>query len=165
MSEPPLLEVAYSENVHDESQSLDDFLCTDEEALHLLENLDTGKVNGPDNISVHMLKERARRIHLFNLSTSKGKFPRLWKTATVVPIPKSSNKHSLSGYRPISLLPIVSKMLENDIHSWIFQHLDDHSPISDAQWGFQGRKSTVTALVAATHDWLTQLDQMFIVCF
>ena len=92
--EPPLLEVAdttYSENVHDESQSLDDFLCTEEEVLHLLENLDMGKANGPDNISVRMLKETARSIapsltHLFNLSISKGKFPRLWKT--VGPIPK-----------------------------------------------------------------------------
>ena len=77
-----------------------------------------------------------------------------------MPIPKSSNnKHSPSGYRPISLLPIVSKLLEKHIHSLIFDHLNEHAPVSDVQWGFQRKKSTVTALLSVTQDWLTLLDQ------
>ena len=169
-SEPPLCELAtddstYFENVHNHSMSLDDLLCTQEQVLHLLRNLDTGKANGPDNISARMLKETASSIvpsltRLFNLSIAKGQLPRLWKTASVVPIPKSSNnKHSPSGYRPISLLPIVSKLLEKHIHSLIVDHLIEHAPISDVQWGFQQKKSTVTALLSVTRDWLTSLDQ------
>ena len=167
-SEPPLFEAdntTYSENAHNHSLSLDDLLCTQEQVLHLLRNLDTGKANGPDNISARMLKETASSIApsltcLFNLSITKGQLPRLWKTASVVPIPKSSNnKHSPSGYRPISLLPIVSKLLEKHIHSLIFDYLNEHAPVSDVQWGFQQKKSAVTALLSVTQDWLALLDQ------
>ena len=167
-SEPSLFEAdntTYSENAHNHSLSLDDLLCTQEQVLNLLRNLDTGKANGPDNISARMLKETASSIApsltcLFNLSIANGQLPRLWKTASVVPIPKSSNnKHSPSGYRPISLLPIVSKLLEKHIHSLIFGYLNKHAPVSDVQRGLQQKKSTETALLSVTQDWLALLDQ------
>ena len=54
--------------------------------------------------------------------------------------PKSStNKNSPSGYRPISLLSIVSKLLERHYHALICEHLNAHQPISESQWGFQKR--------------------------
>ena len=83
----------------------------------------------------------------------------LWKSASVVPILKSNKKSNPSGYRPISLLSVVSKLPEKLIHSRISEHLAEHAPISDAQWGFQKGKSTVTALLSTTHDWLMQIDQ------
>ena len=43
-------------------------------------------------------------------------------------------------------------------------HLNEHHPLSNAQWGFQKGKSTLTALFSATHDWLTQLDQNKEIC-
>ena len=76
-----------------------------------------------------------------------------------MPIPKSDKKSNPSGYRPISLLSVVSKLLEKFIHSRISEHLAEHAPIPDAQWGFQKGKSTVTALLSTTHDWLMQIDQ------
>ena len=76
-----------------------------------------------------------------------------------MPIQKSNKKSNPSGYRPISLLSVVSKLLEKLIHSRISEHLAEHAPISDAQWGFQKGKSTVTALLSTTHDWLMQIDQ------
>ena len=48
-----------------------------------------------------------------------------------------------SDYRPISLLSVVSKLLEKLIHSRISEHLAEHAPISDTQWGFQKGKYTV----------------------
>ena len=77
---------------------------------------------GPDGISARMLKATSESIapsltNLFNLSIAKGHFPKLWKAARVVPIPKSTTKHSPSGYRPISLLSILSKLLEKHFHS------------------------------------------------
>ena len=95
------------------STNIEDFLCTQEEVSYLLTSQNPEKASGPDNISVRMLKETARSItpsltRLFNLSITTGIFPRLWKIARVVPIPKNSNKKHPSGYRPISLLPIIS---------------------------------------------------------
>ena len=90
---------------------------------------------------------------------------RAWKGARVVPIPKSSSaKCSPSGYRPISLLSVLSKLLEKHFFSLITEHLDEHHPLSPAQWGFQKGKSIITALLSATHDWLLQLDQNKDIC-
>ena len=41
----------------------------------------------------------------------------------------------------------------------IFDYLNEHTPVSDVQWGFQQKKSTVTALLSVTQDWLALLDQ------
>ena len=97
--------------------------------------------------------------HLFTLTLSKGRFPKMWKIAGVVPIPKSSSKYNPSNYRPTSLFSVVSKHLERIVHSLLWEHLLTCAPISDKQWGFQKGKSTTTALLYATHDWFTPLDQ------
>ena len=161
-TEPPLTNTADA-YVGNEA-ILDDFILTSEEVLHHIKRLDVTKANGPDGISGHMLKATSNSIatplaKLFNLSLSRGKFPKSWKSASVVPIPKSNKKSIPSGYRPISLLSVVSKLLEKLIHSRISEHLAEHAPISDAQWGFQKGKCTVTALLSTTHDWLMQIHQ------
>ena len=76
-----------------------------------------------------------------------------------MPIPKSTSKHSPSGYNPISLLSLLSKLLEKHFHLLITDHLSEHHSLLDAQWGFQKGKSTLTALLSATHDWVKHLDQ------
>ena len=144
-------------------------LCTEEEVLELLSDLDCNKSTGPDDISARMLKATASSIapslaRLFNLSLTSGCFPDSWKLARVVPIPKSTNSSSPSNYRPISILSIISKILERLVYRVIFQHLCLHSPISTKRWGFLPGRSTTSALLAVTHDWLMQLDQGFDVC-
>ena len=122
------------------------------------------KATGPDGISARMLKETASTIapsvtELFNLSLHQQTFPSQWKYAKVVPIPKNSeSKSSPNNYRPISLLPIVSKVFEKYIHSIISDHLDENCPIPTNQWGFQSGKSTTTALISTIHIWLNALD-------
>ena len=87
------------------------------------------------------------------ISIQLGRFPTCWKTS-VVPVPKSS-KHN---YRPISLLPVVSKLLERHIREVVISHLNETFPLSNKQWGFQSGKSTVTALLTVTHDWFRTLE-------
>ena len=94
-SEPPLSE----QNCEDSFNEIviEDLLCTSEEIIHLINGLDMSKSTGPDEISVKMLKLVANSIapSLTNLSISKGCFSKIWKTARVVPVPKSSaNKSS-----------------------------------------------------------------------
>ena len=114
----------------------DHILCVTEELVHLINGLDVAKANGPDGISVRMLKATAESIapsltNLFNLSISNGQFPKTWKEARIAPIPKSTTKHSPSGYRPISLLSILSKLLEKHFHLLITDHLAGHHPLSE----------------------------------
>ena len=88
-----------------------------DEVMERLSELDTTKACGPDKIPARLLKECSEQIapslcSLFNHSLSIGQIPREWKSADVTPIHKKDSKEDAKNYRPISLLPIVSKVLE-----------------------------------------------------
>ena len=158
IAEQPLTERMYAVN---NSDAYDDSTVSPDEVLHIIYGLDINKANGPDGISAYMLKATAESIvyslaKRFSPSLSSGKFPVLWKSASIVPIPKSTSK---SDYRPISLLSIVSKLLERYVYSLLWEHIIEHAPLSDSQWGFQKRKSTVLSLLLATHEWHSLMDR------
>ena len=96
---------------------------------------------------------------LFNKSIMSGKLPSSWKLSSVVPVPKGNDNTNVANYRPISLLPIVSKLLERHMYWVIAKHFELHSPISIYQWGFQPRKSTTAALLNVYNDWSAALDR------
>ena len=111
-------------------------LCEEDAVLDLLASLDTSKSSGPDCISAQMLKRTAASIApsvtlLFNQSLKQGQIPSDWKVSHVVPIPKVSPAKSPDNYRPVSLLSILSKILERHIYSLIANHLDSVCPLSD----------------------------------
>ena len=89
---------------------------------------------------------------LFNKSLRSGKFPSDWKVARVVPIPKGGDLENPANYRPISILPILSKLLEKHLHDLLSHHLKISSPLSEHQWGFTSGKSTTSALISYAHD-------------
>ena len=101
---------------------------------------------------------------ILNLSLSTGTFPTKWKCARITPILKSSDPSLPKNYRPISILPIVSKVLERYLHSVVLKHLSDNAPISKYQWGFMPHRSTTSALCTMTHNWLQELDNGNEIC-
>ena len=117
------------------SGCLEDLLCKEEEVFEHLTKLVIGKSTGCDGISSKMLKSTAGAIaspltKLFNLSISTGNYPSAWKKARVVPIPKGADPTLVNNYRPISILPTVSKILEKHVKTLIEDHLRLHAPIS-----------------------------------
>ena len=137
--------------------------------MKMLQSLDTTKSSGPDGISAQMLKSTAHSItpsvnELFNLSITAGIFPDKWKHSYIVRIPKSNDHTSPTNYRPISLLSILSKLLERHIYGIITEHLKSHRPLAASQWGFQAGKSTTTALLSTTHNILNLLEAGNEVC-
>ena len=105
----------------------EEILCSESEICDLLEALDTSKASGKDGISGRMLKSTACSIapsltKLFNLSLTTGTLPSQWKKSLIVPIPKSQELSSPSNYRPISLLPIISKILECLIYMLVMDY-------------------------------------------
>ena len=93
-----------------------------------LSELDTTKACGPDKIPARLLKECSEQIapslcSLFNHSLSIGQIPREWKSADVTPIHKKDSKEDAKNYRPVSLLPIVSKVLERCVGNRFYDHL------------------------------------------
>ena len=146
----------------------DELLCDEDTICELLTRLDVSKLSGPDGISAKILKHTAIGIapsvtQLFNFSIKNGRVPRDWKLSTVVPITKSGRSHSPNNYRPISLLSVLSKVLEKHIHTLI-NHLKQHYPLSDCQWGFQNGRSTVSAFLSTIHHWLQLMESGMDVC-
>ena len=86
--------------------------------LKQLQSLKTNKAIGLDNISARLLKCGAQSIShsitkLFNLSIRSGKFPGIWKCSKVSALFKSGDRTNATNYRPISILPTLSKILES----------------------------------------------------
>jgi hypothetical protein len=141
----------------------DDFLCSVEEVQHLLETLDVSKSSGPDGISARMLKPVAQCIapsvtKLVNQSLQSGCFPVLWKVSNIVPIPKAGDNTNPKCYRPISLLSILSKLLERHVQHLLLDHIMEKNLISDSQWGFVSGRSTTSALLTVIDSWHRHLE-------
>ena len=110
-----------------------------------------------------MLKATAASIApslttLFKLSLKSGTFPDDWKLVHVIPVPKGSDSTLPTNYRPISILSILSKLIERHVYRILFEHLRTCYTISSRQWGFLPGSSKALALLCVTHDWLNQLD-------
>ena len=105
----------------------DVILSVSEVELTLL-NLDASKATGPDELPAKILKETAEVIapsltELFNKSLRLGCLPEDWKLANIVPVFKKDNKEQAENYRPISLLSIVSKVMERCLFNAIRDHV------------------------------------------
>ena len=89
-----------------------------DEVDKIIKNLKNSKSSGVDNLDTHILKLTRRYIvpsvcHILNLSIQNKKFPTKWKIAKVVPLYKGKgSKFDAKNYRPVAILPILSKVLE-----------------------------------------------------
>ena len=103
-----------------------------------LQKLDVNKASGPDGIPALVLRNAAAELasplaRLYQLCFNKEYMPAQWKVANVIPCFKKGDKHSLSNYRPISLLSVLSKVMEKLINKSMWKHLENHKLISDRQ--------------------------------
>ena len=89
---------------------------------------------------------------------STGTFPQAAKMSFIMPIPKSLDPTSPSNYRPISLLAILSKVLERHVSSLILEELQLSDHPAFHQWGFRTGLSTGSALTTIIDDWLRSMD-------
>jgi hypothetical protein len=84
--------------------------------------------------------------HVFNLSFQCGIVPLKLKIAKVIPIYKNGNKSLPINYRPISILPIFSKILEKLMYQRIISFIDKYKILSCCQYGFRSKMSTADAV-------------------
>ena len=90
---------------------------------------------------------------LFALCFAKGRQPAIWKTARVVPVYKKKSKSSPSNYRPVSLLSILSKVMESIVNRSVVIFLERENVLSAHQFGFRRRLGTADLLTLLQHKW------------
>jgi hypothetical protein len=143
--------------------NLSHICCSAEEVFDLIFLRDSSSAAGVDGISGAMLKGTALTVapilaDIFNISLSSGRVPSAWKLSRIIPIFKSGDKKSIQNYRPISLQPIISKILEKVIHKNILSFLQENNLLTDRQFGFLPNSSTTDALLTAILDWHKALE-------
>ena len=127
-----------------------------------LTKIDPSKAFGPDNLPGSVLKLCASIIckplsYLFQRSLKEGIFPDCWKVANVVPIHKSSSKKNVANYRPVSLLPLASKVFERILCTQLVDHVQP--AISDQQHGFVPGRDCTTNLTTLLQEAYSAVDQ------
>lgn len=95
--------------------------------------------------------------HIFNTILTTSVFPTEWKKAKIVPVPKKPNCN-LSEYRPIAILPFLSKVFEKALLAQIQKHLYDKKLLSSRQSGFRSKRSCKTALLFVVDEIRKGLD-------
>ena len=95
---------------------------------------------------------------IFSKSILTGIYPNDWKTAKVTPLFKKGIKSDPNNYRPISVIPIISKVFERIVYNQLFHYLDDNKLLLGCQSGFRSLHSTLTALLEATNAWSVNID-------
>ena len=96
---------------------------------------------------------------IINSSLTQGKFPKAWKIAEIIPIPKTDEVEPASNNRPISLLPILSKICERVVHQQFTNHLTINKLLSTHQNGNKRHHSTETLGLQITDDILNAMDR------
>ena len=82
---------------------------------------------------------------IINQCLSSGIFPNKLKMARIVSIFKKNNKTRIQNYRPISILPAISKIVENVMHSQLLEYFRANKLLSSQQYGFIPNRSTELA--------------------
>ena len=129
-----------------------------------LKALKRKKATGCDDLPSCMLKDCANTIskpvtHLINLSLSSGIFPTDWKLAFLNPVFKSGRTDLFENYRPISILPVLSKVLEKKIKKQVMEYLSETYLLSENQFGFRCKRSTELASILFTDSIRKEVDQ------
>ena len=143
---------------------------TDEdEVKKIISSLDSKKSIGPNSIPIIILKQHKDILSipisiLINQSFEKGVFPDICKIAKVIPIYKKGDETISSNYRPISLLPIFSKIFEKCMYTRIYSFLTKFNLIYEKQFGFRKHYSTNHAFSSLIETIKNYLDSGNFVC-
>jgi len=113
-----------------------------------MKNKKSSKAEVPINVLKHVSQLISPVIaHTVNLSLATGSFPASLKVARVTPIPKEGDPTNVNNYRPISVLPLMSKIFEKVAYRQLYKYLEQNNILSENQFGFRRKKSTTHALL------------------
>ena len=138
-------------------------LINNNDTLRIIKNIKMSHSKGYDGISTEHLKLINKDISkcltlIINQSLNSGIFPDKLKIAKVTPIYKKGDKQIITNYRPISVLPVISKIFETVIHEQLSEYFVTNNLFSPQQYGFRKNSSTELAALELLDRLLIQLD-------
>ena len=138
---------------------------TESETLSIINKLKSKNSSGKDEISNKLLKSIKDEIAkpltiIINQSLKTGIFPEALKIAKVKPLYKKGDNFCLNNYRPISLLPTISKIFERVMFTQLYSYLNAHNLLSEQQYGFRSQHSTELACVKLVDYITTEMDNI-----
>ena len=128
-------------------------VVSEDEVRKFLNSINPRKAMGYDMISPRFVYEGREGIvtpltYLVNLSLAKGEVPEILKQAKVLPLFKKGARDEVGNYRPVSILPVLSKILEKVVFCQLDSYLSKNNLIYDFQSGFRKGFSTNTTLTS-----------------
>ena len=134
------------------NSKIDNISINDEDILSLVRHLNPNKAIGHDGISSQMLLLCDQSVVLplkiiFKNILETSTYPDMWKLANVTPIHKKESKNLIRNYRPISLLPICSKLFEKLVFNGLYNYLISNNLLTKNQSGFRPGDSTINQLL------------------
>ena len=142
----------YESAIQTDDENLCELQCVGTEAVSkILHSLKVNKAAGLDKIPARLVRDAEVELapsltYLINKSITDGTVPALWKVARVTPLYKSEDKLLVENYRPISVLPVLSEVLERVVHTQMSAYLDHLSLLYKHQYGFRRGRSTAQAV-------------------
>ena len=130
----------------------------------VLKDLNAKKDKQEDDIPIELINENIEFFssvlsRMFNFYIDKISFPNSWKKADITPVQKKKDDtNDKNNYRPVIILPSLSKAFEKCLYDQIYSYTD--SILSKAQCDFRNGYSTQYSIIAMIEKWRRNLDQV-----
>ena len=127
-------------------------LITSNDVFDIIKTLKNKPSSGYDNINAIFMKKIQTHICyplsvLVNQSLSTGIFPAQLKIAKIIPLFKKNDDDDMNNYRPISLLPVFSKIFEKVVQNQLYDYLNNNQLLFESQHSFRKNYSTESTVI------------------
>lgn len=130
----------------------------------IIKSLKSTNSVGYDGISTRIIKYVSELIsghlsYIINLCISSGVYPDALKVSVIKPLFKKNSKEHMANYRPISLIPIISKIFEKYIYKELYRYIEKNHILCDEQKGFRENRTINMAIYEFLHRVMMNMDK------
>jgi len=138
-------------------------LVTESDLSKIVSNLSNSKSMDAYWLSNHIIKQSVQFIKkpltdFINKCIQLGHFPNILKLSKIIPVFKKGDKNCPENYRPISLVPIMSKVFECVMYQQLSSYFEENNLLTDSQYGFRSGRSTIMAVTRIVDEVITAFE-------
>ena len=161
----PVMSSITANDLHEPVESMFTFdTVSTDKIIKVINGIPSNKATGVDDLPIRAIKMGINQLAepittLVNRIIIEGRIPKELKIALTTPVYKKGDVDDPDNYRPVSVLPIISKVMEKVLTEQLYAYLLSNGHISSRQHGFKPKHSTVTCLLELTEDIRQELDK------